>query len=186
MTGPRYRAPAPAFRTGIGNPPTPADVGWPAGDLPPTFGTGQQVPVSTVITFPWWERPTLGSLDQQPLVQGIVLPALGTVNLATFTVPQGYLAVLRGVNIFALNTTVLFNVQYNVLYNGSPLFQQPLQTFGRVAASVEVPFSFAKRVTGGGDLLVTASDPGGTGPWTVGAQLFGWITPESDADRAMG
>ena len=179
------RAPAPSFRSGIGNPPVPADMGFPVGTLPPEYPQGQQAPVSTVITFPWWERPTVSSLDIQPLVQGVILGAGLTVDLCFFDVPQGYYGVIRGVSIFALNTTATFNVDYNVLYQGTPLFQQPLKSFGRVAASMEVPFSFAKRVIGPGLVQVTATDDG-AGPWTVGAQLTGWITPANDAERAMG
>lgn len=182
------RAPAPPFETTLDNPPVPADVGVPAiGPFGPPRELGTApAPVSTVVTFPWWERPTESSLDFNPLSQNVALPLNGDVLLTQQEVPQGYRAVIRGVNIFALNTTAAFDVDYVVMFNNTPVFQQPLTFFGRVANSIEVPFSFAKRLDGPGLIQVRAVDAGASGPWVVGASLIGWITPTIDADRAKG
>ena len=138
--------------------------------------------------FPWWERPPLGSLNYNAKGQGIALAAAAAteVVLCTRTCPNGYVWCVRGINIFAQLPNAQFNVNYILKANGTAL-GEPYGTFGRVANSLEVPFSILEQGAGPTTLeLVAVNVDGLGGAWTVGGSFTGWFTPTVLANATGG
>lgn len=174
------------FQTGFPNAPVPrpADVPLiaPQPTAPPILVRSEAVQV-----YPWWERPYQSSLNILPIAQGLVLAAGAgaMVQGPSIEVPNGYSWVIRGINIFAINTTANTNILYLLRFNQGILGNQ-YTTFGRVANSIEVPFPILEKGEGPGTLDVLIVNNNAFGPWTVGASFTGWFTPTVDARRVSG
>lgn len=190
MKGVRRVFPGPA---GPGRPPfTPGDVRASRAVVelgsakPVDQAEGRQVTDARQI-FPPWERPIPGkSRNFQPIVKSAALAAAAgaTAQGPSLAVPNGYSFVVRGVNIFALNTTASFNVTYFLRFAGTAL-GEGYSTFGRVAASLEVPFSVVEVGKGPGtlDILIVNNN---ANAWTVGASFTGWLWSTNDGIRLYG
>lgn len=152
-------------------------------------GIGDGKPQSQALqVYPWWERPPLGSLNY--LAGSVLTASLANVAATELVVaskqcPNGYVWCVRGINIFVSSPTAAFNVKYILRANGTPV-GDPYVTFGRVANSLEVPFSILEQGAGPTLLQLVAVNVDTGGPWSVAGTFTGWFTPSILADATGG
>lgn len=162
----------------------------PGGPQGAVAGGPPPAPVPAQQLVPWWEYPYESSQNFNAFVQGLTLAAgagntTGTDPAVSFTVPDGYYWVVRGVTIFVISPDNTFNATWFLRANGT-IQGSPFNTFGRIANSVEVPFPLVQVGKGPSILDIRIVNNAASGPWTVGAAFTGWVTPVVSVQQVFG
>lgn len=172
----------------------PSDVGGWGGPGGPGSGRPTQADISPPSRqiFPPWLYPmpqgndffvtTIGGAKSAVLAAGIG----ATLRTDVFTLPGESAGVVRFVSIFVNAPTLLIDVNWILLINGSPVPGWNLTTYPRVAQNLSIDFEGVIRVPVGADISILIQNNAASGPWTVGAQFSGWYWSKRSADELYG
>jgi hypothetical protein len=152
--------------------------------------TGQRIPPArTLAISPADEYPIPGAEFFYENSSSIALAAAaGTVvDGPSLQLKPGQVAVVRSVVIFIDAPTLLTNVTFALLINGSPVpGMDRLREFPRAANNVSKEFDRAIRIPNGSLISMTATNVDAAGPWTVGMEFGGWLWAQVDGEMYTG
>lgn len=118
-----------------------------------------------------------GDIDSAVAQSDVLIP--GT----TVRVPNGNIAVIRGLSLYIDNMLTTTDVRFTLRFDGNPVngFSN-LKIFPRVAPSVANGFDSIIRVPNGAVITVTFTQVDG-GSYKIGAAFSGWSWPITSGDR---
>lgn len=170
----------------------PADIrGLQRGILPAPYNPADlgQTAQRTIQIVPWWEtKPPQGT--DFLFVQKTIALAAGagsTVDLLVFDLPASSWGVVKGVTVFADATTVNFDVDWTLRFNGGPVSGwNNLTSFPRAAANLSIDFGGTVVIPPNTTVSVSAQNFNAFGPWNIGVLVAGWYMSASEIERIYG
>lgn len=147
-----------------------------------------QPEVATYPVFPHWLYNFASSKDfYQITVPLIVVPGTGVetdLGILIPTIPN-FQMVIKSLAIFVQNPTTSWNGSFTVRVNGGAVpGWGGLSVFPQNSNGVGADYNGQVRVAEGGIVTVTCINNAGiANPFTVGAAITGWSTPQVDIER---
>lgn len=144
---------------------------------------GARPPLPIVGAYPpLWEVRPPGGTDLYGTARATV-PAAGTAPLApapVFTIKPGWEGVLAELWLSIISPALGMQVTFSLLVDQAPVEGwggfTPIATAG---ASITMPIRGPLQLVQNNNLTVVATDVGGTGPFNVQVDLFGWQYPQN-------
>lgn len=173
MSAPNVIAPQVGFTgQGAASVVVPPNLRGPGGGAPATLSRMLDIPLPDLFPI-----PDAHEFNIEADVSSVAVENNITITGLTVDIPQGYLAIVRGVSIYISNMLATTNVLYTVLTQGpgtAPAGYQNLRMFPRVAPFVGNTFDSMIRLVGPKTLTMIYSNLDG-GTYQIGGAFSGWL-----------
>jgi hypothetical protein len=153
-------------------------------------GNGQRPPLPIVGAFPpLWQIKPPGGTDLYGTARA-TLPAAGAITLIpapAFVIKVGWEGVLSALWLSIISPTLGMQVTFSLLVNQAPIEGWAGFTpLGIAGVSITMPIEGPLQLVQNDVLTVVATDVGGTGPFNVQVDLFGWQYPQNLRRQIFG
>lgn len=152
-------------------------------------GPAESAALYRSISPPWVYKYPMSAAYNRNVFSSILAAGAGSVVVPVeFTLPPTFVGWQQIFGIYVLSPTALTDITFTLRINGGPVEGwDNIQPPPGVANFIVQNFSdLNERVPNGGRIDVLVTNNSAAGPWTVGAKIAGWFTPESEEDRIFG
>lgn len=143
---------------------------------------------------PFWQFKPPSGLDLFTEFRGTVAAGAGSssvlplsAGLRPWTILSAYNGVMSSFALFVDTPLATLDITFVVLANGAPIpGWDQLRPFPVGANAIIQPINGTLQLPENTTLTVLVKNNAASGPWTVGAQVAGWMWPRIDEQQTFG